>query len=194
MNTFFLDLASHDGLLACVHDDDVVASEAVDHRVTDADLLPLFESVLQKARWTDKDLTRIACVTGPGGFTSLRVGAAFANTLAYALDVPAAGVHLSDVRLAQAEQGVTWVHSTKKTQLFVRHPGDAEPMLVDPEMFQQRKAGPWIGELIPEHRAVADAAKWWPAKAKDVQEILPTLLTSLSYGKDTVLPWYGRGW
>jgi hypothetical protein len=109
MRALFLDLASHpstssgqaQGLLACVTGERVTALEAVDHRVGDHELIPLFERVLSTASWGSKDLTHVACVIGPGGFTSLRVAVAFANTLAHELTIPAAGIHLSDLYAAR---------------------------------------------------------------------------------------------
>lgn len=97
----YIDLASHHGLLACIEEDRVVASEHVDHRIGDHELIPLFERLLGVAGWKPADLTQIACVTGPGGFMSLRVAVAFANTLIHQLRIPGAGVQLSDVYAAR---------------------------------------------------------------------------------------------
>ncbi len=144
MRTLFLDLASHSGLIACVTQDALAASVAVDHRVSDGALPALLEQVLKEAQWSLEDLTQVACVVGPGGFTSLRVALSFANTVAWGRKLPMAGIHLSDLYAArlplspapfpQREKGgfsplpsgeglgvgALWLHSTKKQELFVR--------------------------------------------------------------------------
>lgn len=136
MRTLFLDLASHHGLLACIEDDAISASEPVDHRIGDHELIPLFEKTLQTAGWQADDLTHCACVIGPGGFMSLRVAVAFANTLIHQQRIPGAGIHLSDLCAARAPhpalratlsrgerakgEDFLWLHSTKKHELFVR--------------------------------------------------------------------------
>jgi len=102
MRYLFLDLASHSGLLACVEDQTIKASEPVDHRIGDHELIPLFEKTLDAAGWKAADLTHIACVIGPGGFMSLRVAVAFANTLIHQLKIPGAGIHLSDLCAARS--------------------------------------------------------------------------------------------
>src|SRR3989338_1021714 len=119
MNVLFLDIASHQGLIACVSDDAVIESMPVDHRIDDAQLIPTIESTLKKAKWDFRDLTNIACVVGPGGFTSLRVAVAAANTIADQLQIPAVGIHLSDVYAARCNgEQCIWFHSTKKDFLF----------------------------------------------------------------------------
>ena len=104
VHTFFLDLASHSGSLICVDDDRVVASVTIDHRVDDAALVPHAEGVLSAAKWNYTDLTQIACVVGPGGFTSLRVAVALSNTLSHELKIPLCGVHLSELYAARVDR------------------------------------------------------------------------------------------
>ncbi|MDD4287000.1 MAG: hypothetical protein PHO20_03200 [Candidatus Peribacteraceae bacterium] len=144
MRCLFLDLASHSGLLACVTEERVIASEDSNHRIGDHELIPLFEKTLQAAGWKADGLTHCACVIGPGGFMSLRVAVAFANTLIHQLKVPGAGIHLSDLYAARTphpslgcardtlsrgerdgersekNKELLWLHSTKKHELFVR--------------------------------------------------------------------------
>ncbi|MBU0622855.1 MAG: tRNA (adenosine(37)-N6)-threonylcarbamoyltransferase complex transferase subunit TsaD [Gammaproteobacteria bacterium] len=56
-------------------------------------VLPLIRSALEKAGCTLKDIDAIAYTQGPGLSGALLVGASVACALAYALDVPAIGVH-----------------------------------------------------------------------------------------------------
>jgi N6-L-threonylcarbamoyladenine synthase len=56
-------------------------------------VLPLTRSVLSEARVKEANLDAIAYTQGPGLAGALWVGAAFANSLAFALGIPAIGVH-----------------------------------------------------------------------------------------------------
>ncbi|MBI1934192.1 hypothetical protein HYS30_00845 [Candidatus Peregrinibacteria bacterium] len=150
MRILFLNVASHSGLLACSTEERVLVQRAIDHRIGDHELVPLIEDTLHEAGWSYKDITHLACVIGPGGFTSLRVGVSCINALSWALKIPSTGIHLSDLYGArmpppltpppsagEGEQppsppqggrgqgmGALWFHSTKRTELFVRGFGD----------------------------------------------------------------------
>ena len=58
----------------------------------DARLAPVVDQVMREAGAAFSDLKRIAVVVGPGSFTGVRVGVAFARGLALALDISAVGV------------------------------------------------------------------------------------------------------
>jgi tRNA threonylcarbamoyladenosine biosynthesis protein TsaB len=58
----------------------------------DARLAPLADELMREAGVAFADLERIAVVVGPGSFTGVRVGVAFARGLALALNVAAVGV------------------------------------------------------------------------------------------------------
>ena len=202
MKTLFLDIASHAGHIACVTDDATVALTPIDHRINDSALMPAVESTLKAAGWNYKDLTNIAVIVGPGGFTSLRMGVTLANVLADQLKIPATGIHLSDVYHARSGDGVAWMHSTKKGALFIRTFGIKksvrnEPTFISIEELQansQLLQATFCGELIPEHRAVIDQLGIQEASLRPIDEILPAFLKTQSYSSDAVLPWYGRGW
>lgn len=55
-------------------------------------LLPGIEKLLKKQKINWKSLKGIIVVIGPGGFTSLRLGAIIANTLGYVLKIPVVGL------------------------------------------------------------------------------------------------------
>lgn len=58
----------------------------------DARLAPVVEALMQKAGVAFADLDRVAVVVGPGSFTGVRVGVAFARGLGLSLDIPVVGV------------------------------------------------------------------------------------------------------
>ena len=198
MQTLFLDLASNQGSIACVADDRVLATTTINHRINDSELTGLLVGTLEKAGWTFKDLTQIACVIGPGGFTSLRVGAAAANALAFALKIPAAGIRLWELYENRvAEKKCVWIHSTKKTQMFVHRFGDAgEPQCIDLTALSAHvKSGDhYTGELIPEHQKIAAEIGLVESKLAPIDEVLPQFLGLQIYKNETLVPWYGRGW
>lgn len=54
-------------------------------------LLPAIEKILKTKKIKFTDLSGIAVVQGPGGFTAVRIGVITANALAYALHIPVVG-------------------------------------------------------------------------------------------------------
>src|SRR5882672_4603450 len=56
-------------------------------------LLPLVRSVVRQSGARESDLDAVAYTQGPGLAGALLVGAAFANSLAFGLGIPAIGVH-----------------------------------------------------------------------------------------------------
>ncbi len=54
-------------------------------------VLPMIKELLAKENKKLEDLTEIEVFEGPGSFTGLRVGAAIANALGYALKIPVNG-------------------------------------------------------------------------------------------------------
>lgn len=214
MHTLFLNLASHDSLIACTDDQSVKASATVHTRISDRELIPMVESVLEKAGWEYRDIDRIACIVGPGGFTSLRVAVTFTNVLSDQLGIESVGVHLSEFYRARichgehcrtmtdenassfdrAQDDTFWLHSTKKDQLFVSGGKWDEPTLLSVSEFHalaQAQALRWCGELIPEHQNIINKE---PIELQPVTDVLPQFLASQRYEKQVLTPWYGRGW
>jgi tRNA threonylcarbamoyl adenosine modification protein YeaZ len=61
-------------------------------RGTSEVILKELEALLAAAKIKKEDLTGVAAMLGPGSFTGLRVGLAFANSLALGLDIPMLGI------------------------------------------------------------------------------------------------------
>ena len=154
------------------------------------------------------DLHRIAVTVGPGGFMSIRVGIALANTLSWSLKIPLAGIHLSDLWEARTQtsnlkpQTFLWLHSTKKEFFFIRGFGDfekqwPEPMLISLDALRSQLLAfssslPYVGELLQGQRTALPMLTE-KADARSIEDILPSLLESLTYEQKTLEPWYGRG-
>lgn len=61
------------------------------------------------AKWSD--LTAIGVVVGPGSFTGIRLGIAYAKGLAMGLKIPVAGINLFDLYLAQTPDAFVAIES-----------------------------------------------------------------------------------
>lgn len=198
MYTLFLDIAGAEPLIAVVDTDKVIASMVIADAKSDAQLMPVIESLLKKAKLKLTQLERIACVHGPGGFMTLRVAVSLANALAWSLKIPACGIHRSDVIAARAgKTPFVWLHSTRREALFVRGFGidgfPTEPTLMPLDELKKlsSKISAWAGECIPEHLLLISESK--KLELKKIEEILPVFLDNQTYESKILLPWYGRG-
>lgn len=194
MRTLFLDLLSQNGILACITHEKVLAHIPVTERIADDALPSRVLQVVRSAGWEMKDLQAVACVTGPGGFTGQRVAVTFANTLAWGLGLPSAGVHLADLWAARVpEKNVVWLHSTKRDALFVRRDGSGAPALVTLDDLLSSAPFVFTGELLPEQETALVQRGALRAAAAELADVLPAVSAKLSYENRLLEPWYGRG-
>lgn len=84
------------------HNSKVLLSEAVEANHQQAEkLLPLIDSLLKSIKATLKDITSIVVEDQGEGFTSLRIGVATANALAYALGISLEVPKLGKVKIVE---------------------------------------------------------------------------------------------
>lgn len=97
-------------------------------------LAPLVAEVMARAGLGFEAVERIAVTVGPGSFTGLRVGLAFAKGLALALDRPVVGVGtLHALAVSAGATGLTAaVVDARREQVYLQPFRDGEP-LGDPE-------------------------------------------------------------
>lgn len=89
-----------------------VLRRTYDHSAS-SELLGLVDELLKKNRISLKHVQGIVVASGPGPFSALRVSAALANALSFALGIPAVGVR-SELTMKQlAEQGREKLHRAK---------------------------------------------------------------------------------
>ena len=126
------DTATDVATSALLRDGDVLGERASIART----LLEDLDTLLRDADAEPVDLDALVVGTGPGSFTSTRIGLAIARGLALALDVPAAGVSTLDA-LASARDDAFPVIDARRREVFVLGPRAVEPddMEVEPGTF-----------------------------------------------------------
>jgi tRNA threonylcarbamoyladenosine biosynthesis protein TsaB len=105
-------VAVRDGELVLAHACEVMA------RGHQERLAPMAEAVMAQAGLPFSAIERIGVTVGPGSFTGLRVGVAFAKGLASALDMPAVGIGTLEALAAEAEGMVFAVIDARRGQVY----------------------------------------------------------------------------
>lgn len=95
-------------------------------------LLEDVDALLRDARAAPRDLDALVVGTGPGSFTSTRIGLAVAQGLALALDLPVAGVSTLDA-LGAAGDGLYPIVDARRREVFVHGPRVVAPDDLDLE-------------------------------------------------------------
>jgi len=114
-------------------------------------LAPMTAEVMDQAGLAFGDLQRIAVTVGPGSFTGLRVGLAFAKGLALALDIPCIGVGLLAALAASVSEAgfVAACVDARRGQLYLQAFSDGRPIMapdaLSPEIAAARLAELWPG-------------------------------------------------
>ena len=109
-------------------------------------LAPMARDVMAEAGVTFERLDRIAVTVGPGSFTGLRVGIAFAKGLAFALDKPAVGLGTLEALAAQAPGLVFPAIDARRGQLYLQAFEDGRPLMA-PDAVTAEVAAARIAEL-----------------------------------------------
>lgn len=138
-------------------------------------LAPLVAELMAEAGLAAADLDRVGVATGPGSFTGLRVGLAFAKGLALARAIPCVGVGALEALAASVEDEgvVAAVIDARRDQVYLQafRAGEAlsgpEALALEPAVDRLRALGPGLlvgsgAELLagglPEARIAALAA------------------------------------
>ena len=92
-------------------------------------LAPMAEAVMTEAGIAFSQLTRIGATVGPGSFTGLRVGIAFAKGLASALSIPAVGIGTLDALAAEGSGLVAAAIDARRDQIYLQIFDDGVPLM-----------------------------------------------------------------
>jgi tRNA threonylcarbamoyladenosine biosynthesis protein TsaB len=112
-------------------------------------LAPMAAEVALEAGVIFADLDRVAVCVGPGSFTGVRVGVAFAKGLASALSIPCVGVGALEALAAGVEAGwVVAVIDARRDQFYLQAFTDARAT-TPPSVVPAAEAGAWMAALFP---------------------------------------------
>lgn len=109
-------------------------------------LAPMAERVMAEAGLRFASLERIGVTVGPGSFTGLRVGLAFAKGLSSALGVPLAGVGALEALAAEAEGLVFAAIDARRDQLYLQGFEDGRPLMA-PDALELGTAAARVAEV-----------------------------------------------
>ena len=109
-------------------------------------LAPMAREVMAQAGIGFHRLERIAVTLGPGSFTGLRVGIAFAKGLALALDLPTVGIGTLEALAAEASGLVFPVVDARRDQVYLQAFEDGRALMA-PDAVSAETAAARIAEL-----------------------------------------------
>jgi tRNA threonylcarbamoyladenosine biosynthesis protein TsaB len=112
------------------------------------------EELLELAGAEPRELRRLVVGTGPGSFTGVRMGLAAARGLAFALDLPLAGVSTLTV-LAAAAPGAVPVIDAGRREVFTLV--DAAPAVAAPAELRIEPGTTCVGDGAVRYRDVLEA-------------------------------------
>jgi tRNA threonylcarbamoyladenosine biosynthesis protein TsaB len=128
--------------------------EALAERVSKPrSVLEDIDAVLREAGLEPRQLEALAVGTGPGSFTGVRIGLATARALAFALDLPAAGVSTLDALAAGAPCAVP-VIDAKRGEVFALLNG--KPRCLKPADLDLHSGARCVGDGAVRYRPILE--------------------------------------
>lgn len=112
-------------------------------------LAPLVAQVMDEAGIAFGRLDRVGVTVGPGSFTGLRVGLAFAKGLAQALSIPAVGVGALEALAHGAPGRVLAVLDAKRGQVYLQAFADGAAVSA-PDVLPLETAAARVAEFSPD--------------------------------------------
>ena len=97
MKILGIDTTGQTASAALVEDDKLIAEFTLNYKLTHSQtIMPMIADIIERTETDKSTIDCIACASGPGSFTGLRIGAATAKGFALALDKPLVAVPTLD--------------------------------------------------------------------------------------------------
>ncbi len=112
------------------------------------------EELLERAGAEPRELSRLVVGTGPGSFTGVRIGLAAARALAFALELPLAGVSTLDA-LAAGAPGAVPVVDAGRREVFTLL--DGAPVVTAPGELRPERGTTCVGDGAVRYREVLES-------------------------------------
>jgi tRNA threonylcarbamoyladenosine biosynthesis protein TsaB len=144
------DTATHDATSAVVLDGEVVA----ERRSQAVTVLADCDALLRQGGFHLGDVGALAVGVGPGSFTGVRIGLAAARAIAFACDLPAAGVSTL-AALAANRRGALPVVDARRKEVFVLR--DGVPVVLAAEELVPSPGTVCIGDGAVRYRPLLEA-------------------------------------
>jgi tRNA threonylcarbamoyladenosine biosynthesis protein TsaB len=112
------------------------------------------DALLRRGGVRDSQLEGLVVGTGPGSFTGLRMGLAAARALAFALDLPVAGVSTL-AALAAGSPGAVPVIDARRREVFTL--ADGRPVSLPPGELDVQPGKTCVGDGAVRYRAILEA-------------------------------------
>jgi tRNA threonylcarbamoyladenosine biosynthesis protein TsaB len=151
MLTLAFDTATSVATSALVRDGELVAERAS----RAARVLADADELLAAAGADPRELTAVVAGTGPGSFTGVRIGLAAARALAFALDLPLAGVSTLDALAAGAPGAIPVVDAGRREVFSLV---DGTPVVVPPQELRVERGATCVGDGAIRYRELLQAA------------------------------------
>jgi tRNA threonylcarbamoyladenosine biosynthesis protein TsaB len=147
-------------------------------------LLVEVDALLGEQDLRPSSLHALVVGTGPGSFTSTRIGLAIARGLALALDIPAAGVSTLDA-LAAARAGAYPVIDARRREVFAVV--DGQPAVLPPAELPVEAGKTYVGDGAVRYRELLETAGG-RVPPDDSELHLPRARFHAQLARDFVLP------
>lgn len=170
MITLAMDTSCMTGGVAILDERRVLAEYSLSVKRTHSErLMSSVARVMEDASLKPSDIGLIACCTGPGSFTGIRIGVASAKAMGMALGaaiVPVTGLHALAYGLMEGERAWCMIdarHENCYAALFLGT-GGAARMLGEPSVMTVSEIAAMVSSEGLRHRALGDASLLYGGK------------------------------
>jgi tRNA threonylcarbamoyl adenosine modification protein YeaZ len=139
------------------------------------DLIQIFDRAVKKAKIRPETLDAVVVITGPGSYTSIRIGVSFANAVAFSLGIPVHGITVFEAVRALTNTKAPILVEAGRENLFVAK-GKSETVL-SREALAKKKVLNVLGfQLAPETMAALKNVHITELLALDVKKLVQSFL------------------